>query len=108
MAVRIRRQSRLQFYPLVTLEGFEFWDFRDLPIPPKRADDLLYQVTGVDRIDTLAVKFYGAAQLWWVIAVANDWEILPTQLNVGDKIIIPSPNYIRNEFFRSGNTRRFV
>lgn len=105
MPVRIGRQSRLQFYPLVTLDGFEFWDFKDLPIPPARVDDELHQVTSVDRIDTLSVDFYGTPTLWWVIAVANDLEILPTDLNVGQKLRIPSPTFIRSEFFRQARRR---
>ena len=100
MTVRIRRDSRLQFHDLVTLDGFEFWDFESLPVPAKRIDDILYQVKDLDRIDTLAVDFYGSPRLWWVIAVANDLEILPTQLNVGDKLRIPSPQYVRTDFFR--------
>lgn len=105
MAVRIRRQSRLQFHPLVTVDGYEFWDFEDLPVPEERGDDKLHQVTSVDRIDTLAVQYYGAPELWFVIALANDLEIFPTQLNVGDKLKIPSPTYIKGDYFRKVRKR---
>ena len=99
MAIRIRNKSRLQFVDIFTNEGFEFWDLSILPTIPVRIDDKRYQVTGPDRIDNLAQKFYGDPRLWWVIAVANNIEIVPTQLNVGMKLRIPSPTYVRTVLF---------
>jgi len=36
----------------------------------------------------------------WVIAVANDMEILPTDLNAGDTIRVPSPRYVLTQLFK--------
>ena len=99
MAVRVRRNSRLQFVDLNLVDGFEFWDLGIYPEIPVRNDDARYQVIGPDRIDNLAQRFYGDARLWWVIAVANNIEIVPTQLNVGMKLRIPSPQYVQNVLF---------
>jgi hypothetical protein len=99
MAIRIRRKSRLQFVDIFNLEGFEYWDLSILPEIPPQQDDQRYQVIGPDRIDNLAQKFYGDARLWWVIAVANGIEVVPTQLNVGQKLRIPSANYVNNVLF---------
>lgn len=49
-----------------------------------------YQVTGSDRLDTLAFDFYGDETKWFAIADANpeilDWTIMP----VGTIIRIPN------------------
>ncbi|MER5754294.1 tail protein X [Streptomyces sp. NPDC002088] len=49
-----------------------------------------HQLTSADRIDLLAVQFYGDARLWWHIADANpevlDWSVLTP----GQIIRIPS------------------
>ena len=104
MTVRIRNKSRLQFVDLFNLDGYEFWDLSILPKIPVRLDDKRYQVQGPDRIDTLAQRFYGDPRLWWVIAVANNIEIVPTQLNEGMKLRIPSPSYVRQTLFASTKT----
>jgi hypothetical protein len=82
------------------VDGVEFWDILVLEPIPEQADDLRYEVTEVDRIDLIADTYYGDPTLWWVIAIRNDMEILPTDLNVGRKIVIPSPRYVRNQLFK--------
>jgi hypothetical protein len=99
MTVRVVTKSRLQFVDLFDVDGYEFWDLSILPQIPPQVDDSRYQVTGPDRIDNLAQKFYGDPRLWWVIAVANNLEIIPTTLNVGMKLRIPSPTYVANRLF---------
>jgi len=98
--VAIKRWSRLQFGNYVTVDGFEFWDLLELPEIPEQPDDTVYTVQGPDRIDSIATKFYGDPVLWWVIAVANDLEFLPTDLNIGDTLRIPAPRYIQQQFFQ--------
>jgi hypothetical protein len=90
MGVRIPTKSRLQLGALINYRGVEFWDLLVLPPVPERADDIAYTVKGGDRIDLIAYRQYGNSTLWWVIAVANDLELLPVDLNVGDIIRIPS------------------
>ena len=49
-----------------------------------------YQVKAGDRVDLLASSFFGAPEMWWVLADANpeilDWMEIP----VGTVIRIPS------------------
>ena len=90
MGVRIPTKSRLQLGNLINYKGVEFWDLLVLPEIPERNDDLSYTVVGGDRIDLIAYRQYGDSTLWWVIAVANNLELLPTALNVGDVIRIPA------------------
>lgn len=100
MAVKVRRFSRLRFGELIEVDDIEFWDVLDLPEIPEQPDDLQYQVRKPDRIDLIAQRFYRDVRLWWVIAVANNMEILPTDLNEGDEIRIPSPRYVKQELFK--------
>jgi len=99
MAVDVRKRSRLRFADLVKVDDVEFWDIVDLPKIPVSTDDRSYQVQSNDRMDTIAVKFYGDPVLWWVIAVANDMEICPTDLNVGDLLRIPTLGFVLETLF---------
>lgn len=106
MAVRVVSRSHLRFGELKLVDEVEFWDTVDLPEIPVQFDDLEYQVKGHDRIDLVAWRFYGDPVLWWVIAVANDMEILPTDLNRYEIIRIPSPRYVLQELFLGAQIRR--
>jgi hypothetical protein len=105
MSVRVPTRSRLRFADLGTLDGIEFWDLLDLPEIPDQPDDISYQVQGGDRMDRLAARFYGDPVLWWVLAVANEIEIIPTELQEGDFLRIPSPRYVTQELFKSAGGR---
>lgn len=100
MPATISKRSRLNFVDLLSDEGYEYWDTSVYPEIKDQTDDLRYQVCGDDRIDMLAYKFYGTPTLWWVIAVANDLEILPSDLSVGQILRIPSPRYVNQELFK--------
>jgi hypothetical protein len=108
MAVTIRKNSRLKFADLVTVEGIEFWDTLILTdkLLEAREDDIIHEVKMYDRIDNLAFQYYNDPILWWVIAVANDIEIVPTQLLEGDLIRIPSPQYVRTQLFSKRKNKR--
>lgn len=99
MSVNIARRSRLRFSELLTSEGFEFWDLVDFPSIPEQPDDLLYQVTSVDRLDLIAFRFYKDPVYWWVIAAANGMELVQTELNVGMVLRIPAPRYVSANLF---------
>lgn len=99
MSVNIARRSRLRFSELLTSDGFEFWDFPDYPTVPQQPDDLVYQVTSVDRLDLLAFRFYNDPIYWWVIAVANGLELIQGELHVGTVLRIPSPRYVSANLF---------
>lgn len=104
-APQIRKTSRLKFTMFLPdsdgdQEGFDFFDLLDLPSIPPQPDDLKYTVLTTDRIDSIATKFYGDPVLWWVVALANDFEILPDDLQEGDEIIIPSPRFVNSDLFK--------
>ena len=106
MAAKVKRRSRLRFYDLVFVEGtdgaqYEFWDQNELPEIPVNNDDTKIRVKSTDRLDLLAHKYYGDSVLWWVIAVANNIDLVQTQLNEGDVIRIPSPTYVQQSLFKN-------
>ena len=99
MSINISTASRLQFSELRIIDGITFWDIGDLPAFTSRRTDMVHRVKGTDRIDALAKLFYGDERFWWVIAWANDMELLPTDMNVGAIIVIPDPEFVRTGLF---------
>jgi nucleoid-associated protein YgaU len=100
MTVNVSNMSPLRFAELVTVDGVEFWNTIDLPTIPDQPGDIVHTVKSTDRLDLLAYEYYGDPVAQWVIAVANDLEILPTDLNAGDTIRIPSPRYVLTQLFK--------
>ena len=100
MTVRIRTTSRLRFARLRTILDVEHWELPEYPEIPVRGDDLRYTVDRNDRIDRLADRFYGTADLWWIIALANEMRLLPNELNEGDTIRVPSARRVFTEILR--------
>lgn len=106
MSVQVATRSRLRFKELLSIQGVEFWELDALPTVPTQPDDVYYQVLDSDRIDLLATRFYGDPNMWWVIAIANDMNLLPTDLQIGSTIRIPSPAYVANTLFTRVKTQR--
>jgi nucleoid-associated protein YgaU len=100
MAVRLRKTSRLLFAKLLSIDDVEHWE---LPVYPKieeATDDKRYTVDQNDRIDKIANKFYGSPELWWIIALANGMELLPSDLNANAVIRIPSQRRVFTQILR--------
>lgn len=57
-------------------------------IPLKDSDQFVYPKVG-DRFDTMAQKYYGDSNLWWIIAKANNISGGQIGLNPEKKIRIP-------------------
>lgn len=100
MPVDVRDVSRLLFAELLSVDEVEFWDTLVLPDTGPRRDDVQHIVSSTDRVDLIAQTYYGDAGLWWVIAWANNLEILPTDLKENAQIRIPSLSYVQNELLR--------
>lgn len=110
MSVSLNPISRLRFSDLMVSIGLdgtmiEYWDLADIPGIPHRSNDLTYQINGGDRMDRLAYRFYGSPSFWWVIAVANEMELLPVDMKEGSVVRIPDPQYVRSSAFFSNTTR---
>jgi hypothetical protein len=105
MTISVSSSSRLQFAELLLSEGVEFWDTLVLPNTTVRVDDIVHKVESGDRIDIIAQRYYQDPVLWWVIAWANDLEILPTDLKEGEDILIPSKNFVQTQLIASARER---
>ena len=63
-------------------DGIRYYKPRIVPnVPIKGSDIFVYPLYG-DRFDTLANRYYGNPNLWWIIAKANE---------IGDGKIAPNP-----------------
>lgn len=96
MSVQIGADSRLLFGDLLQVDNIEFFDILNLPELQEQTDDTSYDWKSTDRIDLVAHRFYGSPSLWWVIALANNIEIVPTGFSEGMRLRIPSPRYVNN------------
>lgn len=56
-------------------------------------DDLYHIVRQFDRIDLIALHYYGAVDLWWVIADYNGLRF-PLVLEEGITLRLPSPQHL--------------
>ena len=100
MTVALRSTSRLRFARLITLDGVEHWELPEYPNIQPASDDKRYTVDRNDRIDKLANRFYGSPDLWWVIAIANNMELLPSDLKPNTQIIVPSQKRVFTQILR--------
>lgn len=94
MSVRIVGKSRLILGDLLLVDGVEFYDTIEYPTIQEQADDTTYEWKAGDRIDLVARRIYGDPVLWWVLAVANDIELVPVDLEEGTLLRVPSPRYV--------------
>ena len=101
--VSVPQTSRMQFsrVRMSELDNFAFFELPEYPNITPQADDILYQLGSNDDMYTLATKFYRDPSLWWVIALANGFELLPTDMLIGSSIRIPSPTFVLQRLFKS-------
>lgn len=64
------------------------------PLPPLRRSTVYTTVQG-DRMEHLAMQFYGRPDYWWVIADANSGVMLPDPVPPGTVLVIPDGLDIR-------------
>ena len=60
-------------------------------IPISDSDQFIFPIIG-DRLDTLAQRYYGDSNLWWIIAKAN--EISRGQIGLDPEKVIRIPGDI--------------
>jgi len=97
--INVRSTSWLQFSRLLNIDGVTCWEMPEFPDIQPADDDVIYTVARTDRIDVLAERYLGSPELWWMIAVLNDFDILPNDLYSNQTIRIMTRN-------RSSDIRR--
>lgn len=71
-------------------DGREVYSSKVLPKIPKSNDDIYIAVQGGDRLDSIAQEHLGDANLWWVVATANQIHDAPFSLPDGTILRIPA------------------
>ena len=74
--------------------GQEFIGTRQRIDATPRPDDVFHTVVEGDRIDLIANRYLGRADLWWVVCDYND-IFLPIELPVGQVLRIPSSDHVQ-------------
>lgn len=74
-------------------------------VPPSEDDFYIISSVG-DRYDTLALRFYGDSNLWWIIASANRMTKASLVLEPGVQIRIPASKSQALELFYQVNEER--
>ncbi len=85
----IGRRSRYGSTVLFTGQDEEFLGGRDRVDATPRPDDRFHTVVEGDRIDLLAARYLGRAELWWILCDYND-IFFPLEFKVGAVLRIPS------------------
>lgn len=85
----IYKGSRYTKTPLVIDKGIKTFGTRDLAeFTYKNCRS--HTVVEGDTIDGIALTYYGTSQYWWVIMDANPKYIFPTDISIGDSLLIPN------------------
>lgn len=107
--IEIRKNSWLNFADLLDFEGTQgtsgiveetqtisFWDTPDFPRIVPQDDDFFVTIDDkmLGRLDLIAYDAYGDADMWWVLALANGYDLIPTDMVINEKMRVPSKSYI--------------
>lgn len=91
---------------MLTIDGVEFWELPEYPSIAPAGDDTVYTTSRGDRIDRLSRRFYGTHDLWWVIAIANDINLIPSDFKENVDLRIPSTKRVFNDILRDATKRK--
>ena len=89
----IGRSSRYAAAVLYTDQKETFLGARDRVDTTPRPDDRFHTVVAEDRVDSLAARYLGKAELWWVLCDYND-IFFPLELELGTLLRIPSVEHV--------------
>lgn len=106
MTIRVRGTSRLLFARTLIIDGVECFEMPEYPVIDEADDDVIYQVKQKDRIDLIANRFYGNPELWWIIAIANDLGLLPSDLKPFSTIRIPSNSRVFGKILKQAPKKK--
>lgn len=73
--------------------GQEFIGTRQRIDTSPRPDDVFHTMVEGDRIDLIAYRYLGRAELWWIICDYNG-IFFPLELGVGTVLRIPSAEHV--------------
>jgi hypothetical protein len=78
------------------MKTYEFFDTPDFePILTSPNDrSLTIDQKYLGRLDLIAYDYYKDSNLWWIIALANDIQVIPTGMYIGQQLIIPATSTV--------------
>ncbi len=89
----IGRRSRYASAVHFTAPGEAFLGARAPVDTAPRPDDRFHTVVAGDRVDLLAARYLGRAELWWIVCDYND-IYFPLELELGAVLRIPSVEHV--------------
>jgi len=102
--ISVRKNSWLNFSSLLESKGISFWDQPDFPEITPQSNDIF--VTVDDRtagnLDLIAFDVYKDPDLWWVIALANKIELIPTDVIINARLRIPNLSFVNSLIGKGG------
>lgn len=94
---QLESESRYKFlYRLVLSNGDRVIESYDKPIISSDNTDVFFKVPPgfENRLDLIAQRYYNNSELYWILALANDYKDPFNTCKVGDIIYIPSASTI--------------
>jgi len=88
--LNLRANSRARKSVLYYKGDYEWFGQPEYAEFPISEDDTYITVTKTTKIDGLAAQTYDDPELWYVIALANDIELWPSDVKVGQTLRLPS------------------
>lgn len=89
---RILPTSYLVQADFINVGGIDFFDTPEFR--PLLADetDTFFEISAEyqNRPDLIAFDFYDDEQLWWILALANDIWLAPSEFSTGRRIRVPA------------------
>lgn len=88
--------SRYRGHRIVEIDGVRTIETWKAPTILPQPTDQFYRVQAgeVNRLWLIAKKFYGAPNLWWVIALANGIHDPVAEVTVDTELRIPNRRYL--------------
>ncbi|MHA2278204.1 MAG: hypothetical protein ACXAC2_20680 [Candidatus Kariarchaeaceae archaeon] len=81
---------RYQYTPIEKrYDGNEVYKTTYYPVIQESASDIYITVSENDYLDSLAKKYYGSEDYWWVIANANNLGKGKLSVDIGKQLRIP-------------------
>lgn len=103
--VKVNKNSWLNITPLFSHADATFWDTPVFPNFPPSDQDVFVTINSsyAGRLDLIAHDYYGDVDLWWVIALVNTLDQVPSDVVVGLKLRLPPISAIRTAIGKGGS-----
>jgi hypothetical protein len=84
------------FCPFYKIDGIEFFDTPEFPVIDGEFNTITIDQRYMGRLDLLSFDFYQNANLWWVVALYNELQFIPSDMKLGMTLKIPTQSVVSN------------